>query len=149
MLEHLPVEYFSTLLPLAGLCVCLSGLYALCTPNKLIRYELGYMAGTVLLAFLLVFIGCFFVGAFSDPQMQQLFHIESVKISSGALIMMPVPVGLICFSGLFIAGGKRVEHNSNKLADIYSGDMTVFLGWFMAVFALVATVSFIGVLFAP
>lgn len=149
MLEYLPPEYFSTLLPLAGLCGGFSGLYALCTPNKLIRHELGYMAGTVLLAFLLVFMGCFFVGAFSEPQMQQLFHIESVKISSGALIMMPIPVGLICFSGLFIAGGKRVEHNSNKLDDIYSGDMTVFLGWFMAVFALVATVSFIGVLFAP
>ena len=105
MLEFLPVEWFSTLLPLAGLCVGLSGLYALCTPNKLIRYELRYMAGTVLFAFLLVFTGCFFVGAFSDPQMQQLFHIESVKISRGVLIMMPTPVGLTCFSALFIAGG--------------------------------------------
>lgn len=148
MLEYLPVEYFSTLLPLAGLCVCLSGLYALCTPYKLIRYELRYMAGTVLLAFLLVFMGCFFMGAFNDPQMQQLFHLESVKISSGAIIMMPIPVGLICFSALFIAGGKRVQ-NDIELESIYTGDMTVMIGWFMAVFALVATVSFIGVLFAP
>lgn len=148
MLEYLPPEYLATLLPLAGLCVGFSGLYALCTPNKLIRDELRYMAGTVLLAFLLVFTGCFFVGAFSDPQMQQLFHIENVKISSGVLVMMPVPVGLICFSGLFIAGGKRVQRDP-KLTSIMAGDMTVFLGWFMAVFALVATVSFIGVLFAP
>ena len=147
MLEYLPAEYFSTLLPLAGLCVCLSGLYALCTPNKFIRDELGYMAGTVLLAFILVFTGCFFVGAFSDPQMQQLFHLESVKISSGAIIMMPIPVGLTCFSALFIAGGHRVQHDS-KLDSIMAGDMTVFLGWFMAFFALVATVSFIGVFFA-
>lgn len=148
MLEYLPPEYFSTLLPLAGLCVCLSGLYALCTPNELIRDELVYMAGTVLLAFFLNFMCCLFVETFSDPQIQQVFHIESVKISSGAIIMMPIPVGLTCFSGLFIAGGKRVQRDP-KLTSIMAGDMTVWLGWFMAFFAIAATASFIGVLVVP
>ena len=147
MLEYLPVEWFSTLLPLAGLCVCFSGVYMLNIPNKFIRDELSHMAGTTLFAFLLVFAGCFFVGAFSDPQMQHLFHLESVKISTGTLIALPLPVALICFSHLFITGGHRVQHDS-KLTSIMAGDTTVFLGWFMALFALVATVSFIGVLFA-
>lgn len=148
MLEYLPVEWFSTLLPLAALCACFSGVYMLNIPNKFIRDELSHMAGTTLFAFLLVFAGCFFVGAFSDPQMQHLFHLESVKISTGTLIALPLPVAFICFSHLFITGGHRVQHDS-KLDSIMAGDTTVFLGWFMAFFALVATVSFIGVLFAP
>lgn len=147
MLEYLPVEYFSTLLPLAALCVCFSGVYMLNIPNKFIRDELSHMVGTTLFAFLLVFAGCFFVGAFSDPQMQHLFHLESVKISTGALIALPLPVAFICFSHLFITGGHRAQHDS-KLDSIMAGDTTVFLGWFMAFFAMVATVGFIGVLFA-
>ena len=147
MLEHLPVEYFSTLLPLAALCVCFSGVYMLNIPNKFIRDELSRMVGTTLFAFLLVFAGCFFAGAFNDPQMQHLFHLESVKISTGALIALPLPVAFICFSHLFITGGKRVQ-NECTLDSLYAGHEVIILGRIMVFFAVVATVGFIGVLFA-
>ena len=144
-MEYLPTEYFLTIPSLAALCVCFSVAYMLNIPN--IRDELSHMAGTTLFAFLLVFAGCFFAGAFNNLQMQHLFHLESVKISTGALIALPLPVAFICFSHLFITGGHRVQHDS-KLNSIMAGDTTVFLGWFMAFFALVATVGFIGVFFA-
>lgn len=145
MLEYLPAEYFLTLPSLAALCVCFSGAYTLNIPNKFIRDELSHMAGTTLFAFLLVFAGCFFAGAFNDPQMQHLFHLESVKISTGTLIALPLPVAFICFSHLFITGGKRVQ-NECTLDSLYAGDGVIILGRIMAFFAVVATVG-VGILF--
>ena len=147
-MEYLPPEYFLTLPSLAALCVCFSVAYLLNIPNKFIRDELSHTAGTILFAFLLVFAGCFFAGAFNNLQMQQLFHIESVKISTGALIALPLPVAFICFSHLFITGGKRVQ-NECTLDSLYAGDGVIILGRIMAFFAVVATVGFIPLLFTP
>lgn len=147
-MEYLPAEYFLTLPSLAALCVCFSVAYMLNIPNKFIRDELSHMAGTTLFAFLLVFAGCFFAGAFNNLQMQHLFHLESVKISTGTLIALPLPVAFICFSHLFITGGKRVQSECT-LDSLYAGHEVIIFGRIMVFFAVVATVGFIGVLFAP
>ena len=147
-MEYIPVEYFLTLPSLAALCVCFSVAYMLNIPNKFVRDELSHMAGTTLFAFLLVFAGCFFAGAFNNLQMQQLFHLENIKISTSTLIALPLPVAFICFSHLFITGGKRVQSECT-LDSLYAGDGVIILGRIMAFFAVVATAGFIGVLVVP